>query len=189
MTKLSWLLWSTHWGPVTHICISNTNQHCFRCRLFGTKPLSEPMWPYFNYVHTIRNIFQWNFSWNSKDFIQENELKNFVCEMAAILSWPQCVNNVLTCSSQDNLRFFIHEILTNFMPISHTIFLVGGVGNCMTEFMCLCRYDRCTFHRKLNIVTLQFCIFIQPTIYLKINNVLILEAHFLVLCNSPKNTS
>ena len=28
-----------------------------------------------------------------KIFIQKNAFESVVCEMAAILSWPQCVNN------------------------------------------------------------------------------------------------
>ena len=32
---------------------------------------------------------------NSKYFIQENALENVVCEMAAILYQPQCVNGLL----------------------------------------------------------------------------------------------
>ena len=40
----------------------------------------------------MRNIFRWNFIWNSKAFIQENVCGNVVCKIAAILSQPQCVN-------------------------------------------------------------------------------------------------
>ena len=36
--------------------------------------------------------FQWNFNRNSNIFIQENAFENVVCEMASILSRPQCVN-------------------------------------------------------------------------------------------------
>ena len=35
---------------------------------------------------------QWNINRNSYIFIQENAFQNTVCEMAAILSRPQCVN-------------------------------------------------------------------------------------------------
>ena len=41
---------------------------------------------------TPRNKLQWNFHWNSHIFIQENALENVVCEVASILSRPQCVN-------------------------------------------------------------------------------------------------
>ena len=37
------------------------------------------------------NKLQWNFNRNSNIFIQENALQNVVCEMASILSRPQCV--------------------------------------------------------------------------------------------------
>ena len=43
----------------------------------------------------MRNTFQWNVIWNSNVFIQENVVENFVCEMAAILSRPQCVKGRL----------------------------------------------------------------------------------------------
>ena len=41
---------------------------------------------------TIATIFQWNLTQNTMIFIKENECENIVCEMAAILSRPQCVN-------------------------------------------------------------------------------------------------
>ena len=59
------------------------------CRLDGAKPLSEPM---LEYCWTLRNKLQWKFNRNSNIFIQENALENVVCEMASILSRPQCVN-------------------------------------------------------------------------------------------------
>ena len=38
-----------------------------------------------------RNKLLWNFNQNTKIFIQENSFENVVCEMASILSRPQCV--------------------------------------------------------------------------------------------------
>ena len=38
--------------------------------------------------------FQWNFNQNSSIFIPENALENAVCEMASILSPPQCVKDI-----------------------------------------------------------------------------------------------
>ena len=37
------------------------------------------------------NKLLWNFNPNSNIFIQENVFESFVCEMAAMLSRPQCV--------------------------------------------------------------------------------------------------
>ena len=42
------------------------------------------------------NKLQWNFIWNSNIFIQENAFESVVCEMAAILSRPQCVKTSLS---------------------------------------------------------------------------------------------
>ena len=41
---------------------------------------------------TLRNKRQWNCNQNLNIFIQENALEYVVCEMASILSQPQCVN-------------------------------------------------------------------------------------------------
>ena len=80
----------THWVRVAHICVGNITIIRSDNGLFlvSTKPLSEPM---LQYCWTLRNKFQWNIIWNSYIFIEENAFEN-VCEMAAILSWPQCVN-------------------------------------------------------------------------------------------------
>ena len=40
------------------------------------------------------NKLRWNLKRNSYIFIQENAFENIVCEMAAILSRPQCVKLV-----------------------------------------------------------------------------------------------
>ena len=61
------------------------------CRLIGAKPLSEPM---LDVVYSnFRNKFQWNFKLNSYICVQENWFLNAVCEMAAILSWPQRIHD------------------------------------------------------------------------------------------------
>ena len=48
---------------------------------------------------TLRNKLQWYFNGNSKICILKNALENVVCEMASILSRPQCVNTkfLFTC--------------------------------------------------------------------------------------------
>ena len=43
---------------------------------------------------TLRNKLQWNINRNSHIFIQENALEFIVCEMASILSRPQCVQGL-----------------------------------------------------------------------------------------------
>ena len=46
------------------------------CRLLGDNPLFELMMV----KNQLRNIFQWNFTWNSKLFIQEHAYENAVCK-------------------------------------------------------------------------------------------------------------
>ena len=63
-------------------------------RLHGAKPLSKPMLEYcWNIVNwTPKNKLQGNINRNFNIFIQENAFESVVCEMAAISSRPQCVN-------------------------------------------------------------------------------------------------
>ena len=59
------------------------------CRLYGAKPLSEPMcWDIVIWI--LRNILQWNVEYKYKSyiFIQENAFEN-VCEIASILEVGQ----------------------------------------------------------------------------------------------------
>ena len=57
-------------------------------RLVCAKPLSESMLDIFNC--TLKNKIQLNLYRNSNIFIKENVFESVVCEMAAILSRPQC---------------------------------------------------------------------------------------------------
>ena len=56
------------------------------CRLFGAKPLCEPILT--NCQSDPKKKIQWNFDFNSNIFINENVFKNVVHEMAAIWSLP-----------------------------------------------------------------------------------------------------
>ena len=63
-------------------------------RLTDAKPLSEPMLDYCQLdpcEHISMKIYQ-----NTAIFIEENARENVVCEMASILSRPQCVNRHLS---------------------------------------------------------------------------------------------
>ena len=77
------------------------------------------------------NIFQWNFSWNWKVFIQENALENAVCQTVAILSLPQCVNlNESYKVSINNWNTKINTSssgwLTRWNRVYSARFLLGG---------------------------------------------------------------
>ena len=89
----------THWGRMTHICVSKqTNIGSDN----GLSPWLAPShylnqcWNIVNW--TLRNKLQWNPNWNSCTFIQENALEDVVWKMAAILPRPQCVKTMVTRS-------------------------------------------------------------------------------------------
>ena len=61
-------------------------------------------WNIVNWI--LRNKLQWYFNRNSDIFIQENALENVVCEMASILSRPQCVKSPIWQSYSRLNSFF-----------------------------------------------------------------------------------
>ena len=83
---VQWLL-STHLPIMSHIMrqwTGSTLVQVLACRLFGAKPLSEPMLTYCQlgpWEQTSGNSNR-----NTKLFIHENAFETVVCEMAAILS-------------------------------------------------------------------------------------------------------
>ena len=83
----------THWGRVTHKCVGNQTiidsdnglSHSRRKAIIWTNArilLIRPLWTNFSEIV------------NPNIFIQENAFESVVCEMAAILSRPQCVKFV-----------------------------------------------------------------------------------------------
>ena len=53
---------------------------------------------------TLGNKLHWNLNRNFYIFIQENAFENVLWKMAAILSWPQCVNRVLAMKKSHTLQ-------------------------------------------------------------------------------------
>ena len=83
----------THWGPVTHICVSKVIIIGSDNGLLPGRRQSHYLNQCWNIVNwTLRNKLQWNINGNQYIFIQENAFENVVCELTAILSRPQCVN-------------------------------------------------------------------------------------------------
>ena len=82
----------TRWGRVTHICISKLT---IVASDNGLSPGRRQaiIWTY-DGILSIGNKLQWNLNQNSYIFIQENAFEKVVCEMAAILSRPQCVKAI-----------------------------------------------------------------------------------------------
>ena len=79
---------------MTHICASKLTIIGFRQWLVARTAPSHYLNQWWNIINrTLRNKLQWNFERNSNIFIKKNALENGVCEMASILSRPQCVNS------------------------------------------------------------------------------------------------
>ena len=96
------IVFLTHWGRVTHICVS-------KLTIIGSDNGLSPdrrqaiTWTNAGLLFwTLRNKLQWNLNRNSKIFIQENAFECVVCETAAILSRPQCVNKLMTTAWHGN---------------------------------------------------------------------------------------
>ena len=81
----------THWGRVTHICVGYLTIIGSDNSLSPSHYLNQ-CWNIVNW--TPRNKLQWNVNRNSYIFIQENPFENIVWKLAAILSRPQCVNEI-----------------------------------------------------------------------------------------------
>ena len=82
----------THWGRVTHICVSKLTIFSSDKWLVTWPAPSHYLNQCWNIVNwTLGNKLQWNLNRNLFIFIQENAFENVVWKMAAILSGPQCV--------------------------------------------------------------------------------------------------
>ena len=102
------------------------------CRLNGAKPSSKSMLKHVLLIGHLGYL-----KWNSNIFIQENALENVVCEMASILSGPQCVN-ILTklrpvtyiSAGIDNHLFTQNKLVLEYI----TVLWVSDAWVCMKEF-------------------------------------------------------
>ena len=97
-SKLSYHL--THWGRVTHICVSNLTTIG---SVNGLSPGRRQVITWTNAGILLMGplgTLQWHFNRNCNIFIQENAFESIVCKMTAILSRPQCVNTVMTAGTK-----------------------------------------------------------------------------------------
>ena len=84
--------WCYHWVRVTHICVGNLVQHCFRQWLVACSAPGQYLNQCWNIVNwTLGDKLQWKFNRNLNTLIHENAFENVIWEIAAILSRPQCV--------------------------------------------------------------------------------------------------
>ena len=85
----------THWGRVTHICVSKLIIIGSDNGLSPSRRQAIYQNQCWNIVNlTLGNKLQWNLNRNWYIFIQENAFENIVCVTAAILSRPQCVKDL-----------------------------------------------------------------------------------------------
>ena len=82
----------THWGRVTHICVGKLS---IIVSDNGLSPGRRQAIIWTNagivLIGALGTNVSENFDWNLYIFIEENAFENVVCEMASILSRPQCV--------------------------------------------------------------------------------------------------
>ena len=125
---LDCLLISTHWGRVTHICVS-------KLTIIGSDNGLSPerrqaiIWTKAGNIVdlTLRNKLQWNGNRNSYIFIQENPFENVVWKMAAILSRPQCVK--IPSPSSLKPAVMIQSVMTTKLLEYEGLCLGVGVGS------------------------------------------------------------
>ena len=113
-----YILILTHWGRVTHICISNLDHHCFRQWLVAWPAPSHYLNQCWNTVNwTPRNKLQWNIHLDSYIFIQENLFENIICEKASFcLSINVLVHNNSTYSSLISVHTCKNAEFIKFSP-------------------------------------------------------------------------
>ena len=97
-------IFSTHWGRVTHICVSKLTIIGFIQWLVAWPAPSYHLNQCWNIVNwTIRNKIRWNLNRNSYISIKENAFENVVWKMVAILSRSQSVNDCIRYGKQSDL--------------------------------------------------------------------------------------
>ena len=151
-----------------HVCVGELGHHWFRWWLVAWLVPSHYMNQCLNVVNwTLRNKLQLNLNWNSFIFIQENAFENVVWKMAAILSWPQCVKEVIFHIDLAIVHRFGHprsssltnqrqsRFTQNLLPKQKMTLLVGILNQ--NRFYCIlntvwCRYNAVNFlqipHKK-----------------------------------------
>ena len=117
----------THWGRVTHICVS-------KLTIIGSDNGLSPgllqaiIWTNAEilFIGPLEKL-QWNLNQNSYVFIQENVIERVDCEMAAILSGPQWVKLCASFQShrwiQTGVTIWKHSIQVKISDILYHVTL------------------------------------------------------------------
>ena len=111
----------THWGRVMHICVSDlTITGSDNGLLPGQRQAIIRTNAVILLIKPLGTKLQLNFYRNSNIFIQENAFENIACEMAAILSRPQCEMQWLA-SSFDFSSILESNHLQNNLHLTETM--------------------------------------------------------------------
>ena len=109
----------THWGHVTHLCISKLTIIASDNALpVPSHYLSQKLW--IIVIWTLGNKLQWNSNRNQFIFIQENAFENVVWKMVVILSRSQCVNGP-SCTG-----FWLYHVCVSPHQLNHSMTLPRG---------------------------------------------------------------
>ena len=131
----------THWGRVTHICVSNLTIIGLDNGLSPARRQAIILTNYNNFYWTPRNKLQWIFNPNCNILIQENAFESVVWEMASILSRPRCLmkasySDLALQSPQGVTLHTLGDMIFMFLVkvISFVFVTVGRTTMCMTMF-------------------------------------------------------
>ena len=106
---------STHWGRVTHICVSKPSHYWTLDNGLAPIQCQALIW---SDIHclincTLRNK-RCNFNQNLTFFIQEIAFENFICKIAYILHLHQYVQSNLAKFRLSRTPIFVVESFSNF---------------------------------------------------------------------------
>ena len=107
----------THWGRVTHICVS-------KLFMLGSDKSHYLKQCWIMIYWTLRIKLQWNFNRNSNIFIEENPFQNVVWKMTAWCCWWN--KSIWLCTSNS---VFLRVIVTNSPQLNNVHDLNGCHDN------------------------------------------------------------
>ena len=146
---------------MTHICVGN------RTIIGSDNGLSHYMNQFWNIVNlTLRNKLQWNNHRNTTIFTEENASENVVCEMASILSRPQCLKRTTISLSSYVLELPRHPAcFMSWLVIVWRLLYEPDERGCKFVWNHTCQLLKSRIYRNLS-VQLQthvlFCCFFSP---------------------------
>ena len=91
----------------------------------GLSPVRR-CWLIFNW--TLRNKLQWNVNQSFNVFIEENAFENVICITAAILSWPQCVNDESALVYESDITWMVRCLVSLATSVFFFVFFLNYSG-------------------------------------------------------------